>query len=289
MNPRRLTIVLLAVAYAAIAATDESDPRTAKVMDRAGSQSRVSAINVSAVDDRFGFGWPDQEGRIVVATKNIEFAIPLRSVSVIDSAGSNTWIVKYQTKEGEASVSGDLPGPAHIKGDSDFGTFSLFVGNLKRLEFSQAGVAAKPAKRATIYAAGGKANDASFTAVLTLTDGTTLQAADLRRHAAFEIHGMDTAWIPAKPYTSAENRHFTDFVFHRGETIQNIPFEKIKTVDFTSGESVTVTTKTDAKAEMKLSQDSISKITGFTGTSSKGDFYVPAKFVKSIAFRDATK
>jgi hypothetical protein len=289
MKTRRLSIVLLAVAYTAIAATDESDPRTAKVTDTAGSQSQVSAIKLSAADPRFGFDYQDQNGRIVVATKDIEFAIPLRAVSLIDSAGSKTWTVKYQTKDGEASVSGGLPEAATLSGDSDFGAFSLSVGKLKRLEFSQTGIAAKPAKRQPALGADGKLNDRSFIAVLTLTDGTSIQVSDFRRHANYVTGGMDNNWMPPKYYSNVINQHFTDFRFIRGETSQTIPFDKIKAVDFTSGESVTVTTKSDAKAEMKLSQKNEETLSGFTGTSSKGDFYVPAKFVKSIAFGDATK
>lgn len=279
---------MLAVAYTAIAAPDESDPRTAKVTDTADSQSQVSAIKVSAVDARFGFDYQDQKGRIVVATKDIEFAIPLRAISLIDSAGSKTWTVKYQTKDGEVSVSGGLPEAATLSGDSDFGAFSLLVGKLKRLEFSQPGVAAKPAKITTTYRPDGK-TASGFDAVLTLTDGTSIQASDLRRHASYGSSSVDTMWIPPKYNYYQANEHFTDFRFIRGETSQTIPFEKIKMVDFASGESVIVTTKTDAKAEMKLSQKNEETLTGFTGTSSKGDFYVPAKFVKSIAFGDATK
>lgn len=288
MNTRHLIIPLLAAAFTAIAATDESDPRTAKVTDTTGSQSQVSAIKITAVDARFGFDYQNQGGRIVVTTKDLEFAIPLRAISLIDSVGSKTWTVKYQTKDGEVSVSGGLPEAATLSGESDFGAFSLLIGKLKRLEFLQSGVATEPAKRQATYRPDGKTAGIS-SAILTLTDGTNLQVSDLRRHANYVSGGIDNNWIPPKYYSNVNDAHFTDFCFIRGESSQTIPFEKIKTVDFTSDGSVTVTTKTDAKADMKLSQKNGETLTGFTGTTGKGDFYVPVKFVKSITFGDATK
>jgi hypothetical protein len=296
MHTRRLSIMLLAVACTASAETDESDPRPAQVTDTANSLSQVSAIKVSAVDPKFGFDYQHQNGRIAVATKDIELAIPLRAVSLIHSAGIKKWTVKYQTKEGEASVSGGLPEEATMTGDSDFGAFSLLLGKLKRLEFSQAGVAAKPAESAPTPNPDGK-TARSFAAVLTLTDGTSIPVSNLRRHANFVTSYRDTNWFPPKYSSDVNNEQFTDFRFVRGEAAQTIPFEKIKVVDFTSDESVTVTTKTDAKADMKLSQQENSeeraigeaRLTGFTGTCGKGDFYVAAKFVKSIAFGDSPK
>jgi hypothetical protein len=241
------------------------------------------------VDPRFDLDTDDQYKRLFVATKDIVFAISLRAVSVIDFAGSNIWTVKYETKDGEASVSGELPERVKLVGDSDFGEFSLLLGKLKRLEFSQKGVAqTEPAKRTEpIFASHGPAK--RFVAILTLNDGTSIQASDLRRHAGYENISENNYWIPSRHELYEANEYFTDFRFIRGETSQTIPFDKIKTVDFALGESVTVTTKTDAKAEMKLSHDKEGTITGLTGTCIKGEFYVPATLVRSITFGDALK
>jgi hypothetical protein len=289
MNLRQFSIVWLAIACTSVLAADDSDPRSAKVTDTAGSQTQVSGIKVSLQDERFDFHYEERgRPRIVVATKTIEFAIPVAAISVMELEGSNKWTVKYQTRDGEVSVLGRLPEGATLSGESDFGAFTLPLGKLKRLEFQQAASPLKPAKKNPVYGPGAE-ETRPLAADLTLTDGTSLHVSDVRRHASYGTSSTDPSWIPPRTSFYQANAHFKDFRFIRGESSQTIPFEKIKTAAFLPGELVAITTKSGAKADMKLSQDRDDTLTGLTGASSQGDAYVPLKFVKSVTFESTEK
>src|SRR5580692_9397981 len=119
----RTGVVLLAFASSAWAANTGPDPRTAKVWDESDTQSQVSGLTVTNTDLRFGFDPSDVRGRILVAAENIEWAVPLGSVSSIVRSGNATWTVKYQAKDGEATAIGKL-GAALLAGKSDFGAFA---------------------------------------------------------------------------------------------------------------------------------------------------------------------
>jgi len=259
----------------------QPETRPATVTDAAGSTSKVSQATVSPVlvgfQNIFGFWDESCYGRIVVSTKNIAFSIPLRAVSVIDSADCKTWTVKYQTKDGETTLSGTLTSSGTLTGDSDFGLFKLPFDKLKRLEFKEAGVAAPPIRRRRTAFGG--------IAVITLTDGTTIQASNLLRRAIWSAQGENMVTGRRTGYSQVGDDS-NDFVFIHGEASQTLPFEKLKEVDFTATDSVTVIAKSDAKAEMKLSKKMGERVDGFSGAGPKGDFYITAEFVKSITFAD---
>ena len=286
MSTLRITAVLLALSYSAFAG-EEPDPRPAKITDRADATSQVSALVVSNLDERFGFDKSDDHGRVVVATGTIDWAIPLRSVSTISLSGDETWTVKYQTKDGEAAVSGALETAAILGGSSDFGSFSLPLVRLKRLEFDQPGIAASPAKRPNIFDQDARLRPVNFGAILTLTDGSQLPAAQFRRNQIAAESVSDPALL-ARPSYAVVCTNYTDFRLIRGETLQTIPFENLKTAEFLPDDVVVVTIKGGAEAKMKLPQHSEEILEGFTGTSTKGDFYVPLKFVRSITFVEET-
>jgi hypothetical protein len=280
------SITLLALVCAAVAVADEADTRTAKVMDRSGTESQVSGLTVSNVDERFGFEKAGDRGRLVVATENLELAIPLRAISSVVQTGAESWTLKYQTADGEAEVSGALAPDAILEGNSDFGSFDLPLARLRRLDFSQPGTATKPAGRPPIFDKDGHPRTGSFDAKLTLTDGTELAVTQLRRNEVFAQPVNDPALINARPEYLVVSTNFTDLKLIHGETWQTVPFENIKSAEFLPGDDVLVKARSGAEAEMKFPRrDEV--LEGFTGTSSKGDFYVALKFVKTISFPEA--
>jgi hypothetical protein len=281
-------IILLALGCAGAAVADDADSRTAKVMDRSGTESQVSGVTVSNVDERFGFEKADDRGRLVVATENIEFAIPLRAVSSIVQAGGETWTVKYQTADGETEVSGALAPEAVLEGNSDFGSFDLPLARLRSLKFAEPGAATKPAGRPPIFDKDGHPRTGSFDGTLTLTDGTELAVTQLRRNEVFAQPVNDPALINARPEFAVVSSNYTDLRLIRGETWQTVPFGNIKSAEFLPGDAVLVRARSGAEAEMKFPRrDEV--LEGFTGSCGKGDFYVALKFVKTIRFPETAK
>ncbi len=281
-----LGVALLALGASAWAADSGVDSRSAKIMDESGAESQVSGLMVTNVDLRFGLDRPDDRDRIVVTTANIEVAIPLRAVTSITQLGGTTWTVKYQAKGGEATISGSLPPATALAGDSDFGSFVVPLGRLKRLEFLQAGTAAqKPARRVSVYDQNGSPRSGSFNAVLNFTDGTQLQAGQLRRNQV-SAQVVSDPLVLARPSYALLCTNYTDFRLLRGATLQTIPFEKVNAAEFLPGEQVGVRVKSGAEATMQVPQRADEVLEGFNGTSSKGDFYVPLKFVRSVTFKN---
>ena len=284
MNKLRLGLILLALGLASRGLADDGDTRTAKVTDRTGVDSQVSSLSVSNTDERFGFAWPDNRARIVVATMTVTWSIPTQSVTSIRRDGPSAWTVKYQTKDGEISVQGDFSDQAELVGNSDFGSFSLPLRRLRQLEFTQPGVEPKPAKRPVVVGRDGKVRAANFDAVITLTDGKQMTATILRRSQVTTEDTSDPMTLNATPVYTVIVTNFTDLRLNRGETLQIIPFENIKTAEFLPGEAVLVKTKSGAEAEMRIPRRDERSLEGFTGFNAKGDFYVPINAIKSIAF-----
>ena len=98
MNIHRLSVMWLALAFSALAATGPSDPapRTAKVIDTAGSESQVTKL-IAGVDSKFGIA--SDLAAIAVITKDVEYAIPLQSVSLIVFSAGKQRTVKFLTKD----------------------------------------------------------------------------------------------------------------------------------------------------------------------------------------------
>ena len=287
-NAFRLGFFLFTVSTCAWAADSATDQRTAKIWDNADAQSQVSALLVTNTDSRFGFDASEYRGRIVIVTDSIEWAIPLQAISKITRSGNAAWTVSYQAKDGDATVVGGLE-QAVLAGNSDLGTFALPLSRLDRLEFSQAGQPTEPAKRLAVYDQDGHPRTGTFGAVVTLTDGTRLQVAQLRRNQVFAQSLTDPTLLPVRPSYAIVCTNYTDFRLLRGETLQTIPFENIKTAEVLSGDEVTVRTRSGTQATMKIPRREQETIEGLNGSCGKGDFYVPLKFVRTIDFGEVAK
>jgi hypothetical protein len=283
LGPAGFGIVLLAATCSALAADSAADPRKANVTDQAYAESKVIGLTTTNTDLRLGFDGSDAYGRILVTTANMELAIPLRAVSSIASFGTTTWEVRYQTQRGEAVVVGQLTPAAVLTGKSDFGSFALPLTSLKRLEFLGPAIAAKPAKRPNVYGEAGRLRSASFDAVLTLTDGSRLQAAQLRRNQV-SAQAVSDPMLLSRPLYAAVCTNFTDFRLLRGETLQTIPFENVQVVEFLRDGEVLLRTKNGAEAKMSVPRRAEETLEGFNGSSSGVDFYVPLGSVRSVAF-----
>ena len=284
MNPLRFACLLFTLTCAVPAFAQDADSRTAKVTDRADVESQVSGVTVSNVDLRFGFLPMDNNGRVVVTTQTIIYAVPIRAISSVVQAGSSNWKVKLMTKDGEASVEGSLPEAGLLLGNSDFGSFSLPLVRLRKLDFAQPGVEAKPARRPNIYDRSGRARPATFNATITLTDGTQLAVEQLRRNEAYAESMDDPLVVTPTPEYTVVSTNYTDLSLVRGETTQIVPFENINTAQFLPGDAVLIKTRGGAEAEMKLPRRDERSLEGFTGFCGKGDFYVPLRYLKSISF-----
>lgn len=157
------------------------------------------------------------------------------------------------TKAGEASVSGELPEGLSVSGTSDFGAFSLPLAKIKRLEFQQPGTIASPAHLDEFSEVDHHwLTSPGYDAILTLTDGTTMQVSHLRRHAKYHVSGNNVIGIGGSADHDVDFDAI-DFRFIQGETSQKIRFDSVKTVEFSSNDSVTITTKSGAQAAMKFS------------------------------------
>ena len=277
-------IILLALSYAASSADSAGDPRKVKVTDQAYAESQVTGLTITNTDLRFGFDRSDDYGRIVVSAANIVLAIPLRAISSVVSFGPTTWEVRYQTTDGETTVTGQLMPAAVMTGNSDFGSFALRLGSLKRLEFIGPGVAAKPAKRPVVYGEDGRLRSASFDAVLTLTGGTRLQAAQLRRYQVSAQAVSDPMLLGSRPLYAVGCTNFTDLRLLRGETFQTIPFENVQKAEFMADGQVLVRARSGPEVKMRVPRRAEEILEGFNGTSGRGDFYVPFTSVRSITF-----
>lgn len=289
MNKLAFSLLLIPLTFycVALTAAGEPDPRMARITDRADADSQVSNLVISNTDARFGFDKSDDNGRIVVATRSVELAIPIQAITAIDEAGNETWDVKYQTTNGEALASGELAATATLSGNSEFGVFTLPLVRLKHLVFQQPGAAATPAKRPPIFGSDGHIRSDSFTGVLTFTDGSRLPVASLRRNEVYASQVTDPSLL-TQPLYALVCSNYTDFRLIRGETLQIIPFENVKSVQFFPDDAAVVKTVRGAEANMKLPVRSDETLEGFTGASIKGDFYVPLKLVTSIALGDDT-
>jgi hypothetical protein len=283
MRKLRVGIFWFALGWATLAVADEADPRAARVTDAAGAESVVSGLTVTNVNERFGIAPPEDRGRLLISTATFELAIPLRAISSVRQLGGAAWLVTYQGAEGEATVTGSLATTAELSGSSDFGTFTLPLAKLRRLEYQKPGIAAKPAKRPEVHDQEGHLRAANFDAVLTLVDGTRLTATQLRRNEVSATRISDPALL-TRPDYAIVCTNYTDLQLVRGETLQTIPFENVKSLDYFSDARVRVTSRSGLEAEMKVARRSEETLEGFNGTCSKGDFYVPLKFVKSITF-----
>jgi hypothetical protein len=287
MNKLALGLLFAAFASSALFAADSPDPRSAKIIDRADADSQVSDLVVSNVDERFGFDRSEDNGRIIVTTRSVEYAIPLRSVTGVMQDGTSTWEVKYQTPDGEALASGELSPEGLLTGSSDFGTFTLPLVNLRSLQFDQPGTPVTPGKRPPILGQNSQLRPASFSATVTFTDDSTLTVSQLRRNEVYANPVGDPTLL-ARPVYAVVSSNYTDLRLLHGQTLQNIPFEKVKSVQFFPDATVLVKTLKGAEANMKLPERSDEVLEGFTGFSSKGDFYAADKFVRSITFQQDT-
>ena len=284
-----VAVITLGLAVPKLSATD-ADARAATVTDRAGVESHVSNLTVSNLDERFSFENPDDRNHVVVGKRDILYALPLDAITSIVQNGSDSWTIKYQGPDSAQEVTGDLPADALLLGSSDFGTFSLRLRRLKKLEFGQAGAALKPARRRIVRDREGKPQTPNFEAVLTLTDGTKLNASILRRNEVYAEQVNDDNIEPAPPpaYTFVAT-NYVDLHLVRGETVQIVPFQNIASAEFFPGESVLIKTVSGTEAEMKLPRRDERSLEGFTGNCAKGDFYVPLQSVRLITFGAAPR
>ena len=74
----------------------------------------------------------------------------------------------------------------------------------------------------------------------------------------------------AQPVFAVASSNFTDFRLLRGETLQTILFENVKTVEFLADEAVVVRTVGGVDVKMKLKARQEEVLQGFTGTSKQG-------------------
>ena len=127
----------------------------------------------------------------------------------------------------------------------DLGTFWAPTGISKlrpALEFPQdlLSQTTEPAKRLAVFDQGPRhPRTGSFDAVLTLTDGTRLQARTVapEQPRYFAQSLTDPTLLPVRPlYAVVFCTNYTDFRLLRGETLQTIPFENVKTAEVLSGE-----------------------------------------------------
>jgi hypothetical protein len=116
-----------------------------------------------------------------------------------------------------------------------------------------------------------------------------LEVTQLRRNQVFAQSLTDPTLLPVRPLYAVVCTNYTDFRLLRGETLQTIPFENVKTAEVLSGEEVIVRARSGTEATMKIPRRELETVEGLNGSCGKGDFYVPLKFVRTIDFGEAAK
>lgn len=244
--------------------TSAAEPkRKAVIEDTAGVKTDLLEVGFSGNVRRFNSSY----GSIAVLTKPLEVAIHLDNLKSIKTKGKEHEIT-YIWLGQEKTLVGTLDA-GEFSGKSEFGDIKMPTSKLKELVFSEL--------PSTNWETVKKEMSKKPTYTLMLTDNTEVTVSDLRRHASY--YSSEGYLIGGETRYS----HYTDFCFKRGESEVTIEFAKLKSIEFGSEKTVTVTLASGTSAPGTLSSGR-SGIDGFTGINEAGEFFVRPGSVKKIVF-----
>ena len=208
-------------------------------------------------------------------TKPFYLGIPLGFIMSID-VKDKFCNVKYYLEGQKREIFGELRDLGAFEGKTDFGYFKLDMGKLRKLTFKDMPSFSKSKK------------PPSYDTIPVFTNGNRVPVADFRR---FNTYCSSEGYVKG---CGDRYKYFTDFRFLRGDSLQTVLFERIKTIEFNDSRfaghlqgNVTVTLKNGKSANGELTYDvHDADVDGYTGIYEKRDFpfFIDPDHVQSIIF-----
>jgi hypothetical protein len=291
-----LLVFMLAGAPSAVFGAERQE-RTAIMINHAGETWEITGVFVHTEPG----GFYESRFCLTVVTDTFEVAIPPENLISVEVKGENC-VVIYQWMGQEQTISGKVTSNI-IGGKSEVGYVNWKFDNLKKLTFKENPGVMKEEK------------PPSYETTLVLTDGTKVPVANLKRISSQPYSAVPLSGVEAGTVFELHN----DVGFLRGETAPTIKFEDIKSMEFPTENSITLTFKQgindtrnegesdDNKGESDDDLDFLlgdlddldidfgeesdtGKLSpknwayGFTGINRKGYFFIHGKHVKAIEF-----
>jgi hypothetical protein len=259
-------IAAVCVLIVAVTAQAAETSRTAKIEDTSGVKTDVTKLQCSfPAESRFS----GARDCISISTSGYLVAIPAAGLISITTSGEKAE-VRYSWRGQERTISGTLAG--NFRGQSDFGGFSLSASKLRQLAFTDAPAPEKPEQR----------YGTPYPASVVLTNGTTITFSSIQRHASYYstagyIMGGQTVF-----------NHYTDFRFMRGESSASLEFAAIQKLEFSAGDTVTVTLKNGNTTSGTLSNVQDAGVDGWTGETEQGYVFLAPSLVRAVEFGESS-
>jgi hypothetical protein len=273
MNSQVNTCLIVVLFLASTILAQSSQPkRKASAEDTAGIKTELTGVRYEAAAKNIrSYGW----NRIVVLTDPLQFLIKLDDVKSINKIANDSWEVTYVWAGQEKRISGRLAA-GEFTGESDFGQVKISATKLKSLIFGDPPIALSEQEKASLVK-----DLLRDRARVVLANGTDMAAASLRRNFSYY---STAGYIIGGEMVHSES---SDFSFNRGESLLTLDFGKLKSLEFGGNSTVTVTLANGNSASGTMASGR-NGITGFSGISDKGWFFVEREFVKRITFEPTT-
>jgi len=274
----------------------ERQDRSATLIDNAGMAWEIRDVFVHSEPG----GFYKSRFCLTVVTDTFQIAIPPENLISVEVKGENCEVI-YQWMGKRQIISGKVASK-RIGGESNVGYLTRKFDNVKKLTFKEDPAVMKWEK------------PLSYETTLVLTDGTKVPVAKLIRISSQPYRAVPSSGVSEGTVFELYN----DVGFLRGETAPTIKFEDVKSMEFPTENSITLTLKqgindTRNKGESDdnkgQSDDDLDFLLrglddfdfgqdksdagkllpknwayGFTGIYSKGYFFIHGRHVKAIEF-----
>lgn len=263
----------------------QTTERTAAIVDQSGTSTEVKSLFIG-IDKHSKYY--KSSGKLVVITETFDVVIPGSNLISIEYIGDGIYNkrifdVSYYWMGEKKMVSGNLV-DLKLKGQSDFGGFSISTNELKHLRFSQA--SDKITQTKEFHPEG----------YITLRDGTKLEFIDLKRHVWYSVKTKKNLpqstmdWVQNQIryewVSEIDNGYHKSIDFDRGKSQGLVEFKDLKSIEF-EGENnrdviITLKNGNSTKGEIKLAGNR--SLHGLTGVFGKGEFYIDRKNIRIVYF-----
>jgi hypothetical protein len=266
--------ILLALDGAGLLGQEKaSTARVAVITDISGETSECQGLHGmggNELSGKLGVSYMDRSASLFVSSDKLVLAIPFANVISVEfkegkAKDERQCEVKYLQWGEERSARGNLSWPVAVQGKTDFGNFALRLEKIQRITFKTAPAQVKPTSAP------------KYDATLLLSDGTKVRVSELKR-SFYVSRGDGPASLPT-------------LKFVKGESMLEVRFDDTKSIEFGSGDRVTVTLKTGKAVSgtlrpkpSRFSGSPSDGITGFTGVCDRGPFVIDLEHVKAVEF-----
>jgi hypothetical protein len=245
--------------------------RKASAEDITGIKTELTGVGYEAAARNIrSYGW----NRVVVLTNPLQFLIKLDDVKSIVKKATDSWEVTYLWQNQERKISGKLAA-GEFTGESDFGQVKISAAKLRSLIFTEPPIPLSEPDKTSL------AKDLLRNrARIILANGTEIISGSLKRHFSYY---STAGYIIGGEMVHSES---SDFSFNRGESLLTLDFGKLKSLEFGPDNTVTVALGNGNSANGTLAGGR-NGMTGLSGMSDKGWFFVEIGFVRRIIFEDS--